>query len=54
MRDGTTLPLVLGRKAYGKYRWTIQKHTVKLQHYDADGDLTHCVDSVSLLEYVYW
>lgn len=53
-REGTTLPLVLGRKAYGKYRWTIEKHTTKLQYYDRDGDLTHCVVTVSLLEYLYW
>lgn len=51
-RGGITLPLVIGRKAYGKFRWTITKHSTKLQHYDGQGDLTHCTVSLSLLEYL--
>ncbi len=52
-RDGELLPLAVGHKGYGKYRWTITQHTIKLKHYDAEGDLTHCVVSLSLQEYVY-
>ena len=51
-RTGTTLPLVIGRKAYGKYRWTVQQHQVKAQFFDGEGDMTHCTISVSLLEYL--
>ena len=51
-RRGTTLPLVIGHKGYGKYRWTITKHQVKMQRYDGEGDLTHCTVTVSLQEYL--
>ena len=51
-RTGQTLPLVIGRKAYGKYRWTLQRHQIKVQHYDGEGDLTHCTVTVNLLEYL--
>ncbi len=53
-REGAAVPLVIGSKAYGKWRWTVMKHTVKAQHYDEQGDVTHCVVSVSLQEYIYW
>lgn len=53
-RTGTTLPFVLGNKAYGKYRWVITKHSVKAQFYDAEGDMTHCKVSVTLQEYINW
>ena len=53
-RDGETLPLVIGRKGYGKYRWTILKHSTKMKYFDGDGDVTHCVVSVSLQEYIWW
>ena len=51
-RAGTPLPLVVGRKAYGKYRWTIQQHQTKAQFFDGEGDMTHCTVSLSLLEYL--
>ena len=53
-RAGTAVPLVIGEKAYGKWRWNILKHTVKAQHYDGQGDITHCTVNVSLQEYIYW
>ena len=51
-RDGKTLGLAIGHKGYGKYRWTITNHTCKAKHFEG-GDLSHCVVSVSLQEYVY-
>lgn len=51
-RRGTTLPLVIGRKAYGKYRWTVQRHQIKMQTFDGEGDLTHCTVTLNLLEYL--
>ena len=53
-RDGELLPLAVGHKGYGKYRWTITKHSIKLKYFDAEGDMTHAVVSISLQEYVYW
>ena len=53
-RNGTTLPLVIGNKAYGKYRWVITKHSMKGQFFDGAGDLTHCKVSVNLQEYLNW
>lgn len=53
-REGRTLPLVLGNKVYGKWRWSLLKHNVKAKFFDGDGDLTHCTVTVNLQEYIYW
>ncbi len=53
-REGTAVPLVIGDKAYGKWRWNVLKHSVKAQYYDDRGNITHCIVSVSLQEYIYW
>ena len=54
MRSGETLALAIGNKGYGKYRWTITKLNIKLQHFDNDGDVTRAVVTVSLQEYLWW
>lgn len=51
-RDGTALPLTLGSKAYGKYRWNIVSHKMKMQYFDRAGDVTNAVVSISLQEYL--
>lgn len=51
-RQHLSLPLVLGEKSYGKYRWVIQSHTVKQEHSDGHGNCIHAVVSLSLLEYL--
>ncbi len=51
-REGTALPLAIGEKGYGKYRWTIKSHKIKMQHFDAKGNLSGATVSISLLEYV--
>ena len=51
-RNGTAVPLTLGTKGYGKYRWNILNHKMKLQHFDRSGNVTHAVVSVSLQEYL--
>lgn len=51
-RSGKTLPLVIGEKAYGKYRWTIKDHRAKVQQFDAKGNLMAAVVSVNLIEYL--
>ncbi len=51
-RTGKTLTLVIGDKTLGKYRWTIEKHQIKMQTFGKDGKLTAATVSVSLLEYL--
>lgn len=51
-RNATTLPLVIGVKPYGKYRWTVKSHKIAMRYFDAAGNLASAVVSVSLLEYL--
>jgi len=51
-RSGKALPLVIGEKVYGKYRWTIISHKIKFETYDKKGNLTGVTVSVDLLEYL--
>lgn len=51
-RDAITAPLVIGDKAYGKYRWTVKKHKIKMEQYDGHGNLILATVSVELLEYL--
>ena len=51
-RNGLPVPLTIGEKAYGKYRWNITKHEMKMQYFDREGNVTHAVVSVSLQEYL--
>ena len=51
-RNGKAVPLVIGNKGYGKYRWNIVSHKTKLQLYDNEGDVTSAVVTVSLQEYL--
>ena len=51
-RSGKTLPLVLGDKGYGKYRWTIKDHKTKMQYFDGRGNVTAAVVSLNLIEYL--
>lgn len=51
-RKGLSVPLTIGDKGYGKYRWTVKKHKIKMENYDRDGNLTGATVSVDLLEYL--
>lgn len=51
-RKGQVLPLVIGSKAYGKYRWVIKSHKVTMQTFSGNGDLMAAKVSISLLEYI--
>ena len=46
------IPLVLGNRIYGAWRWVITKFSVSGKFYDAAGTMTHCTVSVSLQEYL--
>lgn len=51
-RKGLPQPLVIGDKAYGKYRWSLISHSIKLKNYDNYGNLTRATVSVTLQEYL--
>ena len=51
-RSGKAVPLVIGDKAYGKYRWVVKSHKTKMQTFDKRGNLTGATVSVDLLEHL--
>ena len=51
-RSGRAVPLVIGEKAYGKYRWNILRHSAKYTHHDRLGNPTEAEVSVELQEYI--
>lgn len=51
-RNGEALGLVIGGKAYGKYRWNIKSHETKIEYTDKGGDMYAVEVSVELLEYL--
>ena len=51
-RSGAALPLTIGNKGYGKYRWNIVKHSMSAKHYDGRGNITDAVVSLTLQEYL--
>lgn len=51
-RKGQALQLVIGSKAYGKYRWVIKSHKISMQTFSGSGELMAATVSVSLLEYI--
>ncbi|WP_050698006.1 phage tail protein [Anaeromassilibacillus senegalensis] len=50
--NGIAVPVVIGTRSYGKYRWTVQKHQIKMTDYDKSGNLAIAAVSVELLEYL--
>lgn len=51
-REGTPLPLTIGDKIYGKYRWVITDHKYSPQSYDGEGNVTTAKLTLNLLEYL--
>lgn len=51
-RDSEALGLVIGGKAYGKYRWNIKSHETKIEYTDKAGDMYAVEVTVELLEYL--
>lgn len=51
-QTATVLPLTLGTQSYGRYRWVINAHKVKVQTYDGRGNVTSATVSVTLQEYL--
>lgn len=51
-RKGLPQPLVIGEKAYGKYRWSLVSHSIQFENYDNNGNLIRASVRVSLQEYL--
>ncbi len=51
-RSGRAVPLTVGTKGYGKYRWNILKHEMKMKTFYRNGDVHTATVSVSLQEYL--
>lgn len=51
-RSGRAVPLTVGTKCYGKYRWNITKHEMKMKTFYGNGDVHTATVSVSLQEYL--
>lgn len=51
-RSGRAVPLVIGSKGYGKYRWLVKSHKTKMQTFDKRGNLTGATVTVNLVEYL--
>ena len=52
MREGRTLPLVIGDKSIGRYRWTITNYNVRIQTTDGVGNILTVTVTVNLQEYL--
>lgn len=51
-RTGKAVPLTIGNKCYGKYRWLVKSHKIAMEHFDGDGNLLGSDVTVSLTEYL--
>ena len=51
-RSGEAVPLTIGEKGYGKYRWNVISHEAKNFRYDGSGNVIEMTVSVSLQEYL--
>ena len=52
VRNGTTVPLVLGTTVYGDYRWVITDYKVKAEHFSQSSGWNSVTCSVTLQEYL--
>ena len=52
MREGRTLPLVIGDRSIGRYRWTITNYNVRMQTTDGEGNILTVTVTVNLQEYL--
>lgn len=52
MQAGKVMPLVVGTRNYGSWRWVIESMDVKARYHDRRGDVAEAVCSLTLREYV--
>lgn len=51
-RSGQAVPLVVGEKGYGKYRWNVVSHEEQMVSHDKAGNVMDAKVSVTLQEYI--
>lgn len=51
-REGRTLTLVIGDKAYGRYRWSIINFDTRMQYTDGSGNVLSMTVKITLQEYL--
>lgn len=51
-RAGTAVPLVIGDKTYGIYRWVIGEHETTINRSDPRGNVATATVAIKLLEYL--
>ena len=51
-RGGIAVPLVIGNKGYGIFRWSGLEHKMKMKTFDGRGNGTSATVAVSLQEYL--
>lgn len=51
-RSGQAVPLTIGAHGYGKYRWSVISHEMKVTVFNRAGDLSVATVSVNLQEYL--
>ena len=51
-RKAVAVPLVIGSRIYGKYRWNLVRHSIKFEQHGPGGSLLTAGVSVELQEYI--
>lgn len=51
-REGEALPLTIGTRPYGKYRWTILSHDLTVTNTDGQGNFISGIVAIKLQEYL--
>ena len=51
-RTPKSVILILGDKTYGKYRWVIKSHRIRMRYFDPVGNLTAADVNLNLVEYL--
>lgn len=52
MERGAILPLVLGTRTYGRYRWQIKSYSAPFETFDGAGNLLSATVTLNLVEYL--
>jgi hypothetical protein len=51
-RNQYHMQLTIGNHGYGRYKWLIASHSIKMEKFDIYGNLTEAVVSIKLVEYL--
>ena len=51
-RRATPIPLTIGPRPFGKYRWTVRNHRIRKKFHNAAGAIATAEVSINLLEYL--